>query len=400
MKTEEVGQRAGEMSGGLVAMRRAIHAHPEIGFQEHRTASLIEARLTELDIETKRVAGTGVVGALHGSLPGPGVGLRADMDALPISEKNEVPYCSQNPGVMHACGHDAHVACLLGAAAILAPMREQIHGTVSFLFQPAEESDGGALPMIEEGALENPRVDAVFALHVDPDVPLGVVATRDGIVNASADAFDIVVKGAGSHGASPHMGRDALYAACEIVTALQSIVSRNVRPLDSCVVTVGRMTAGEVRNAIADRAELGGTIRAMKESMRTLALARLEEIATGIANTMGCEAEVWIQRGYPGLVTDPAMSELIREVGGELLGAENVHEMPCHMGAEDFAYFAQRIPAGYFLLGTTPPGIAPKAPLHSPSFDIDEASLPIGAAMMAALALRFLEQNRGCAISP
>ena len=189
------------------------------------------------------------------------------------------------------------------------------------------------------------------------------------------------------------MGRDALYTACEIVTALQSIVSRNVRPLDSCVVTVGRMSAGEARNAIAGHAKLEGTIRAMKESIRVLAHERLGEVATGIANTMGCHAGVHIQHGYPGLVTDPAMSELIREAGEEMLGSGNVHEMPCHMGAEDFAYFAEKKPAGYFLLGTTPSGATTTAPLHSPFFDIDEASLPIGAAMMAALALKFLERK-------
>ena len=375
----------------IVRLRRDFHMHPELSQQEERTAGVVELTLRQLNIQTRRVAETGVVGILTGKWPGRTVAIRADMDALPLQDDKITEYASQEPGKMHACGHDAHTAILLGAAMLLCQYRDDFAGTVKFFFQPAEEDGGGAEPMIEAGVMENPHVDAVFGLHVSHEIATGKIGVHPGKFYAACDTLDIVVRGKESHGARPHSGVDAILAASHIVTALQSFVSRNVNPVDSAVVTVGMFNGGYQRNIIADKVELGATVRTLTPEVRKQAQDRLPRLVSLLAESFGATAEVHYELGYPPLVNDPGMTEFVRQSAAELLGGENVElvEQP-FLGGEDFAFFLQRAPGSFFQLGIRNEEKGTIQPIHTHLFDIDEDALVVGSAMHAKLALDFL----------
>ncbi len=369
----------------VVELRRSVHRHPELGFQEHATAALVEAELEHLGIEHRRVAGTGVVAVLRGAKPGRVAGLRADMDALPLDERTGLPFSSEVPGAMHGCGHDAHTAMLLGAAHVLAAHRKDLHGSVVFLFQPAEEGPGGAQPMIDEGVLDDPRVDAIAMLHVDVRLETGAVSVTPGPVSASSDELAIVIRGRGGHGAAPHTALDAIPPSAAIVLALQNIASRETDPLGSVVVTIGTIQGGYRNNVIADEVRMTGTLRAHDPLIGEQLEARVRRIAQGVAAAYGAQAEVEVTHGYPPVVNDAALAEqfaaYLREEGLRVLA------LPPTMGAEDFAYFAQRVPGVLVRLGIRNEAQGSVYPGHSAEFRIDEAALPIGVRTLVAFAL-------------
>lgn len=374
----------------IVTTRRDIHRHPELGFDLERTAALVEIELQRLGIETRRAAVTGVVGRLRGDRPGPVVALRADMDGLELDDRKAVPYASAFPGRMHACGHDAHTAMLLGAARLLARRRHLLAGEVRFLFQPAEEGDGGALPMIGEGALTDPDVDAVFGLHVAPEFAPGTIGLSRGKLHAASDLFDLVLSGRTSHGAKPHLGVDALAVGAQVLSALQQIVSRQTDPLDPIVVTVGTFHGGTRRNIIAGRAEMTGIIRTVDAARRVWARQKVREVAEGVASALGARAELRFTEGYPCLVNDGELARYVETVASDLLGdgAVRIMEKPT-MGVDDFAYFVENRPGVLVMLGTGDGEKETCHPLHSDLFDIDEAALPMGAALLARIAADF-----------
>jgi amidohydrolase len=391
-------QEIDEIMPGMIADRRWLHEHPELGFNEHKTSEFVRQRLESLGVEDIRsgIAKTGVTGLIRGTKAGAGrtVLLRADMDALPIDEENDVEYKSQTEGVMHACGHDGHTAMLLGVARLLMERRDQFSGNVKVLFQPSEEANaGGAKPMIEAGVLEDPHVDAVFGQHVLSHMPVGTIWVTGGPVQASADSFKIRIQGKGGHGAMPHDAVDPILIAMQIGTALQSIVSRNVDPMEAVVVSVCNIHSGTADNIIPDTAELGGTVRTFTPEDRDLAEQRMKEIAEGIAASMGGKAEVTYTRGYPPTVNDEAMAELVRNAAITAVGEENVHLMKPMMPAEDFSYFLEERPGTYFMTGC---GNAEKGitwPHHHPKFDLDEEAFPFGVATMVQTVLDYLNQE-------
>ena len=373
----------------VIAWRREIHAHPELGFEEHTTSALVESALRSAGIATQRVAKTGVVGLLEGGKPGKTIALRADMDALPLQERSGEPFASQMPNVMHACGHDAHTAMLLGAAISLAPERDRIAGNIKFLFQPAEEGPGGALPMIEAGVLESPHVDAAVMFHVLPLLPAGVVGWRAGPMQASCDDFDVHVIGRGGHAASPQLGVDTIPIIAEIVTALQRVASREVDPLEGVVVSIGTIQGGYRRNIIADRAQIEGTIRCFNESLRASMPSRIERIVKGVCEAHGAQYKIDFLPGYPAVINDGRLSSLVANIARSAKEVADVVELPFpRMGAEDFAYFAQRVPGCMLRLGVASPDDRDPAMLHSPEFRIDERALRAGVAVFRELALR------------
>lgn len=369
----------------IVALRRAIHRHPELGFEEHRTAALIERELDAAGIEHRRVAKTGVVGIVRGARAGRVVALRADMDALPVTERTGLPYASEVPGKMHACGHDAHVAMLLGAARTFASERETLAGTAVLIFQPAEEGPGGALAMIEEGALENPSVDAIAMLHVDVRLEVGSVGIAPGPVNASTDELYLTVRGKGGHGAYPHTAVDAIPAAAAIVLALQNVAARETDPLESVVVTIGTISGGYRNNVIADVVEMTGTLRAFDPALRAGLHERVARIADGVARAYNAGADVRIVHGYPPVVNNQALAESATRYLREHTGLDVVRTKPT-MGGEDFAYFAQRVPGLHVRLGVRGESAGAVHPGHSPEFRIDEAALPVGVQTLLAFA--------------
>ncbi len=382
-----------EQGGQTVADRRYLHQHPELGMHETATAQFVATRLTELGIPmTTGVAKTGVVGLLVGGQPGKTILLRADMDALPIDELNDVPYKSQHPGVMHACGHDAHTAMLLSVAALLKTRQAALHGTVKFVFQPSEElPPGGAKPMIEAGVLENPHVDAAFGIHIGQDLPVGTVGVCAGPNNAASDGFIATIKGVGGHAARPHGCVDPIVVAAQAITALQSLVSREVNPLRQAVITVGSLHAGTVSNIIPEEAVMKATVRTFDEEVRQNLAERIPALISGIATAMRAEATVQYRFGYPTLINEPEMTDLVRAVAEEIVGPENVIEREPGMGGEDMAYFLQQVPGCFFRVGSRNPDLGLIYGHHHPRFDIDdEQALPIGVAMLTTVALRFL----------
>ncbi len=404
---EEVERRASEATARVVAWRRDIHQHPELSYQETRTAALVARHLVALGLEVKTgVGGNGVVGILRGGRAGRTVALRADMDALPVTEMVDLPFRStvrttyngQDVGVMHACGHDNHVAILMGAAEVLARMKDRIPGTVKFIFQPAEESPplGGAGPMIAAGVLENPKVDAVFGLHVFPG-RAGSVTYRAGPVYASGDNFRIVVRGRQTHGAIPWSGVDPIVVGSQIVLALQTIMSRQV-DLSSAnaILTVGAFNAGNRTNIIPDSAVLIGTVRTFDEAVRNEIHTRMRKTAEGIAQSAGAHALVDIELGYPVTANDPVLTARMIPTLQRVAGAANVSEQPRTTTAEDFSRYALKVPALMISLGVTSPAKDPKtaAANHSPLFEADESALPIGVRLMSGLALDFLGAGR------
>lgn len=376
---------AGEVRERVVELRREIHRHPELGFEEQQTQALVERELDALGIEHRRIAKTGVVGVVRGAKPGHVAGLRADMDALPITEKSGEPFASQVPGKMHACGHDAHTAMLLGAARVLQGMRDQLHGSVVLLFQPAEEGPGGAEPMIAEGALDDPKVEAVAMLHVDHRLNAGTIGVTPGPVNASADEFHITVQGRGGHGAYPHTAADAIPAACAMVSALQTIASRETDPLKSVVVTVGTINGGYRNNVIADEVKMSGTLRAHDPEIRNALEARVRRILDGVAAAYGVNVQIEVLYGYPPVVNDVTLAENFSQYMKTHSALQVARPAPT-MGAEDFAYFAQRVPGVHVRLGIRNEQTGAVHSGHSPEFRIDEAALPVGVQTLVAFA--------------
>lgn len=370
----------------VIEWRREIHRRPELGFQEHHTSGLVERELVRAGIDVRRVATTGVVGTLTGSRPGKTLLLRADMDALPIPERSGEPFSSTVPNVMHACGHDAHTAMLLGAAMWLAARRDELHGTIKFVFQPAEEGPGGAKPMIDEGVLESPRVDAAVMIHVFPLLPAGVIGWRTGPIQASVDDFAIEIVGRGGHAASPQLGVDTIPIAAELVSALQRITSREVDPLESVVVAIGTLHGGYRRNVIADRTELTGTIRCFNQQLRASMRERLKRIAEGICKAHGARCNITYEPGYPPVINHEGLTLRVVEIARGTQGLA-CQELPApRMGAEDFAYFAQAVPGCMLRLGVAPDGVANPPMLHSPEFRLNEKALRSGVAIFCALA--------------
>ncbi|MBQ9526083.1 MAG: amidohydrolase [Fretibacterium sp.] len=387
---------AGRYTDKVVAWRRDIHRHPELSQHEDRTASLVAEVLTGLSLEVRRnVGGHGVVALLRGKKPGRTVALRADMDALPLKEETGLPYASEVEGVMHACGHDTHTAMLLGAACALADRREDIAGNVKFLFQPAEELNptGGAPGMIADGALEDPHVDALFALHVWPRFETGTVALKPGPQMGASDRLFLTVHGKSAHGSAPDQGVDAIMIASQVVCGLQSIVSRSVSPLDSAVVTVGTIKGGWRYNVIPDHVEMEGTVRTLREETQALMPELISRTASGIAASLGGSCDVKYVKGYPPMVNDPALFELAAGSVRGAMGPEalTVVEQP-ELGAEDFAFFARERPAVMGWLGCRPAGARPEdtAVLHNTRFCPDEGCFPYGVSFLASCALNFL----------
>jgi len=376
----------------LVALRRDLHSHPELGFEETRTATRVVEVLREtgrLSIRTG-VAKTGVVAVLNGDKSAPCLALRADMDALPIVEQTGLGYASRSPGRMHACGHDGHTTCLLGAARVLARMADELPGPVKFIFQPAEENGGGGRQMVEAGVLEDPPVEAAIALHAWPTQPVGTIAVRSGPAMASTDTCRIRVEGRGAHGAYPHRGIDPILAASHIVVALQSIVARNVDPIDHAVVTVGSIHGGTVCNIIPTECTLEATLRAHNARTREGLRESVRRIAENTARALGATAHVEMEEGYPVTVNDPALSRWVVDVGREVLGPDRVvTDEPPSMGGEDFAYYGQKVPAVMFRLGVRPPGADSYPGLHNPMFDFNDDALAVGVRMFCELAVRF-----------
>lgn len=393
----------------VVAWRRDIHQHPELGNREFRTSALVAEHLKGLGIEVKTgVAHTGVVGTLVGGRPGPVIALRADMDALPVTERVDLPYASkvrgtyngQEVGVMHACGHDAHVAILMGVAEILSQRRESIPGTIKFFFQPAEEGppageEGGAELMVREGVMENPKVEAVFGLHVNSVLQTGQIAYRPGGTMASAESFRIVIKGKQAHGAYPWSSVDPIVTATQVVMGLQTIVSRNVELTEgAAVVSVGRINGGVRSNIIPEQVELEGTLRALNEETRILLRERVRAVATQIAGAMGATVDVTVPDGvaYPVTFNDPELTARMLPSLQRAAGAENVLLRPAVTGAEDFSFFAQKAPGLFVFLGGRDPALPEaRAPgHHTPEFQIDDRGLDLGVRVMAQLALDYL----------
>jgi amidohydrolase len=369
----------------IVELRREIHRHPELGFEEQQTQALVERELKALGIEHRRIATTGVVGVIRGGVPGKTVALRADMDALPITEKSGEPFASEVPGKMHACGHDAHTAMLLGAARVLQGMRDELHGNVVLLFQPAEEGPGGAEPMIAQGALDDPQVEAVAMLHVDHRLETGTIGVTPGPVNASADEFYITVEGRGGHGAYPHTAADAIPATAAMVLALQNIAARETDPLKSVVVTVGTISGGYRNNVIADEVKLGGTFRAHDPEIRNGLEKRARRILEGIASAYDVRVKLEVIYGYPPVVNNSVLAQQFKQHMLEHSGLHVVSPPPT-MGAEDFAYFAQRVPGVHIRLGIRNEKIGAVHSGHSPQFKIDEGALPVGVQSLVAFA--------------
>jgi amidohydrolase len=380
----------------IVKIRRFIHMNPELGNREFETARLIANRLEPLGFEVRTgVAKTGVVAVLRGAQAGPAVAVRADMDALPVEEATDLPFRSLNSGVMHACGHDVHSSVVLGTAMVLNAMKDVVKGSVTFLFQPAEEGapdgeEGGAELMVREGALDDPPVGAVFGFHVWPE-NVGTVLFAPGNVTAAADTFVITVNGKSAHGARPHEGVDAVVVAAGIVTALQTIVSRTTDPTDPAVVTVGTINGGARRNIIADRVVLEGTVRTLSETNRRKVRRMMDSVVRNTGEIHGADCRLEYKQGLPSVFNNPELAAAMTPTLARLLGKDKVVEWKPQMIAEDFSFLARKVPGFYFLLGVKNPVQATAAPLHSPSFSPDERAIPLGVRILSHLVLDALE---------
>ena len=391
-KTEALRRDAEALEQTLVSDRRHLHQNPELSFEEVQTSAFVQERLRDLNIPfTAGIGGYGVVANLQGHRPGPVVALRADMDALPIQEANDVPYASKVPGVMHACGHDVHTASLLGVAALLRSRTQEFSGTVRFLFQPAEEKlPGGASLMIRDGALANPVPQAIYGQHVMPLLPAGTVGFRSGRYMASADEIRLTIRGKGGHAAMPHLNTDSVLIASHIVVALQQVVSRRANPTFPSVLSFGHIIGEGAYNVLPNDVRLRGTFRTMDETWRAQAHALIREIASGTASAMGAICDVEIDRGYPMLFNHPEPTALARSTAEAYLGPQQVVDLDLWMAAEDFAFYAQEIPASFYRLGTRNEAKGWVSSVHTSTFDVDESALPLGAGLMAAIALEQL----------
>jgi amidohydrolase len=376
-------------------LRRDFHQHPELGFQEVRTASIVARELSELGLEVASgVAKTGVVAMLEGSQPGPVVLLRFDMDALPIQEETGAEYASLTPGLMHACGHDGHVAIGLGVARLLHAHREQIAGAVKLVFQPAEEGLGGGKLIVEEGVLDNPRPDLALALHIWNDKPLGWLGIASGPVMAAAETFSVRISGKGGHGALPDLAVDPVVAAAQVITALQTIVSRNVSPLQTAVVSVTSVRAGEAFNVIPPFVDLKGTIRTFDPEVRAALLQRFEQIIHRVSEALGCQAEVEVEAITPAVINNGRISSRVVEAAVSMFPEAKIQMDARTMGSEDMAYLMQDVPGCYFFVGSANSDRKLDYGHHHPKFDFDENVLPTAVALMAAAALDFLTEQK------
>lgn len=372
----------------MIEMRHHLHQNPELSFQEEKTAALVAERLRQLGLTVQTgVGGHGVVATLQGARPGRTLAIRADMDALPIQEQSGLPYCSRQPGVMHACGHDGHTTMLLGTAKTLTALREEMAGNVRFIFQPAEEVVGGAHRMCEEGVMDG--VDAVIALHGWPQIGLGQIGVRSGAMMASADTFDIRIQGQGAHAAYPHLSVDPIVVGAQVVTALQTLVSRETDPNDPVVVTVGQFHAGTAYNIIPGTAHLAGTVRTLSNETRRSMPDRIRRVVEGVCAAARASCEFAYHEGTPPVMNDPAVNNLIAEVGREALGEENVLTIPHpSMGAEDFAVYLDYAPGAMFRLG-----LGETSPIHTPTFNFEDRALPVGVEIFCRVALRYLNET-------
>ncbi|KYG80993.1 amidohydrolase [Roseivirga ehrenbergii] len=389
----DVKKLAAQYAEDTVNIRRHIHANPELSFKEFETAKYVAAELRKLGIEPKEgVAGTGLTALIEGRNPASKtVALRADMDALPITEQNDVAYKSKNIGVMHACGHDVHTSCLLGAARILVQLKDQFEGTIKLVFQPGEEKNpGGASLMIKDGALENPRPNNMFGQHVMPYIPTGKVGFREGQYMASADEIYLTVKGKGGHAALPDKVIDPILIASHIIVALQQVVSRNADPKKPTVLSFGQIEGGHAQNIIPDEVKIGGTFRALDEEWRFEAHKKIRNIAEGLAEAMGGSCDVFIDVGYPYLTNDPTTTQSARAAATAYLGAENIVDLDLWMGAEDFAYYSHVVPSCFYRLGTGNSEKGTTLGVHTPKFNIDEDAIELGIGLMAWIALNQL----------
>lgn len=376
-------------------LRRDFHKHPEIGFKELRTANIVARELSALGMEVKTGVGqTGVVGLLEGEQPGGVVLVRFDMDALPIQEQTAAEYASVNDGVMHACGHDAHVAIGLTVARLLTDHRKELKGTVKLVFQPAEEGLGGAEAMLTDGVLENPVPDVTLALHVWNEKPVGWIGVTPGPVMAAADTFKIRIIGKGGHGAAPHLTNDPVITAVQVINALQSIVSRNVSPLQSAVVTVASVHAGDAFNVIPSEAEMKGTLRTYDPTVRDLVVARFGKIVDDIAHAFNCDAQYEIKSITPAVVNDPQITSRVQQLVKSLLPQDELDVHSITMGSEDMAYLMQKVPGCYFFIGSANHSKGLDAPHHHAKFDFDETILSKAAGLMAASVITILQGSK------
>ena len=389
----KIKEESKSISDWIVKIRRELHEHPELMYEEFRTSELIRRELDKLDIQYRHpIAETGVLASI-GNGNGPCVALRADMDALPIHEETDVPFKSKIDGKMHACGHDCHVSMLLGAAKLLKNKESEINGTIKLLFQPAEEGGAGGKLMREEGALENPEVERIFGLHVWPQMPSGQIGSREGTFLAATSSLSLTVKGVGGHAAVPQLTKDPVLTSARIITNLQSIISRELDPLESGVVSITVINGGNASNVIPSEVKVKGTLRSLTMDGLKELQKRVKEIAEGIAQTHGCEAIVeYVGNDYPPTVNDSEMWKFAKNVGIELLGDDNVSDLDAVMGGEDFAYYTEKVKGCFVVLGMNNPDIDATYSVHHPMFKADEDALHIGTALHTIFALKSLEE--------
>ena len=387
MLKEKIKNLAHHYHQEIIEIRRHLHSHPELSYQEFETSKFIQQQLTDMGISFQVMATTGVVGIIKGKNPDKKViALRADIDALPILEANDVPYKSKKEGIMHACGHDVHTSCLIGAAKILFALKDEWEGTVKLIFQPGEEKNpGGASIMIKDGVLENPRPQAIYALHVHPGLALGQLSFRSGMVMASADELYFTIKGKGGHGAAPHLAVDPILIGAHLVTALQQVISRNRNPLYPSVLSITSFQGGSTTNVIPQEVKLMGTFRAMDEGWRNEAHQLIERISHQLVESMGGQLDLHIDKGYPVVFNDAALTEQAVKHAQDYLGAAHVEETEMRMGAEDFGYYSQQIPGCFYRLGVMNKEKGIVHGVHTPNFNIDEDAIAIGMGMMAWL---------------
>ncbi len=387
---EQIKQLASQHAEELKEIRHHLHSNPELSYEEYETSKFIQSKLTEWNIPFEIKATTGVVALIKGNNPESRcVALRADMDALPIQEENDVPYKSKKPNVMHACGHDVHTTCLLGAAKILNNVKDNLNGIVKLIFQPGEERNpGGASIMIKEGVLENPAPQSIYALHVHPGLQLGKLSFRKGKVMASADEIYITIKSKGGHAAAPHLTADTILIASQLIVSLQQIVSRNNNPTSPSVLSICSIRGGNTTNVIPSEVKLMGTFRAMDEEWRYKAQELITKQTIGLVESMGAEVDLKIDVGYPTVYNNESLTDKATAIAAEYMGSENVEETELRMGAEDFGYYSQQIPGCFFRLGVRNEAKGIIHNVHTPKFNIDEGAIETGAGMMAYLGMK------------